>query len=195
MVAVPVAVAVLDTAVGVGASSMSVRANMVSLARLYSTHRRRDSRSMGLSFQRLVGSSRRAWKRRSCSSSLTLNQYLMRRMPLRMSIRSKSGQERRNSSYCSEVQKPMTCSTPVEEHHFAGRGKLLDVTLEVPLGPLPVVGYSQRHHPHDAVVTGLEDSLDDSALARSVTAFEDRDDPELLLADPSLQFDQLDLET
>ena len=54
----------------------------------------------------------RAAKRRSCSASLTLNQYLMSWMPLRTSMRSNSGQERRNSWYSSSVQKPMTRSTP-----------------------------------------------------------------------------------
>ena len=64
-----------------GACLMSVWANISSFAFEYSTQRERDSRSIGLSFQRLVGSSIRAWKRRSCSSSLTENQYLMRMMP------------------------------------------------------------------------------------------------------------------
>src|SRR6266516_336220 len=67
---------------------------------------------MGLSFQRLVGSLIRAWNRRSCSASLTENQYLMRMIPDRTSMRSNSGQERRNSWYSSSVQKPMTRSTP-----------------------------------------------------------------------------------
>ena len=56
---------------------VSVEANMASLALEYSTQRSRLFRSMGLSFQRLVGSSMRALKRRSCSSSLTENQYLI----------------------------------------------------------------------------------------------------------------------
>jgi hypothetical protein len=91
---------------------MSVWANISSLAIEYSTHLARDWRSIGLSFQRLVGSSIRAWKRRSCSSSLTENQYLITIRPERTSIRSNSGHERRNSWYSSSVQKPMTRSTP-----------------------------------------------------------------------------------
>src|ERR1700690_723404 len=90
---------------------VSVYLNISSLAREYSTQRERDSKSMGLSFQRLVGSSRRSWNRRSCSSSLTENQYLIRMMPERTSMRSNSGQERMNSPYSSSVQKPITCST------------------------------------------------------------------------------------
>ncbi len=54
----------------------------------------------------------RSLKRRSCSSSLTLNQYFTRMMPLRMSISSKGGHERKNSLTSSSVQNPMTRSTP-----------------------------------------------------------------------------------
>src|SRR6266511_645869 len=85
---------------------------MSSLALEYSSHRSRDCRSIGLSFQRLVGSSRRRWKRRSCSSSLTENQYLIRMIPERISMFSNCGQERKNSSTSSSVQKPITRSTP-----------------------------------------------------------------------------------
>ncbi len=67
---------------------------------------------MGLSFQRRVGSARRRWNRRSCSASETENQYLTRMIPERRSMRSNSGQARRNSRYSSSVQKPMTRSTP-----------------------------------------------------------------------------------
>ncbi len=91
---------------------MSVAANMSSFAREYSTHFSRDLRSIGLSFQRRIGSLTRAWKRFSCSASETENQYLIRRIPERTSMRSNSGQERMNSRYSSSVQKPMTRSTP-----------------------------------------------------------------------------------
>src|SRR5215204_929068 len=85
---------------------------MLSLALEYSTHISRDLRSMGLSFQRRVGSAMRRWNRRSCSASDTENQYLSRVTPERRSMRSNSGQARRNSWYSSSVQKPMTRSTP-----------------------------------------------------------------------------------
>ncbi len=95
-----------------GAWGMSVCSIIVSLAREYSTHLPRDSRSIGLSFHRRIGSVTRFWNRRSCSSSLTENQYLTRRIPERTSMRSNSGQERRKSSYSSSVQNPITRSTP-----------------------------------------------------------------------------------
>ena len=63
-------------------------------------------------FQRFSGWSRRAWKRRSCSSSETESQYLIKMIPERWMIRSKRGQECMNSSYSSFVQKPITRSTP-----------------------------------------------------------------------------------
>ncbi len=66
---------------------------------------------MSESFQRLTGSALRASKRRRCSSKLTENQYFSSTMPDRTSIRSNSGQLRRNSSCSSSVQKPITRST------------------------------------------------------------------------------------
>ena len=82
----------------------------------------------------------RSWNRLSCSSSLTENQYLISRIPERRSIRSNSGQERRNSWYSSFVQKPITRSTPARlyqlrsnRHHLAPDGRCADVALEVPL--------------------------------------------------------------
>src|SRR5580692_6235661 len=91
---------------------VSVKVNISSLAWEYSTQRARASRSIGDSFQRRVGSARRDWSRRSCSSSLTENQYLTSWMPDRISIRSNSGHERRNSWSSSSVQNPITRSTP-----------------------------------------------------------------------------------
>src|SRR6185312_17130971 len=95
-----------------GASGMSVSANIASFAREYSTHRARDSRSIGDSFQRRIGSSTRAWKRRSCSSSETENQYFTSVIPDRTIMRSNDGQVRMNSPYSASVQKPITRSTP-----------------------------------------------------------------------------------
>src|ERR687893_2954824 len=120
-----------DSMVLHGASGVWVWANITSLAFEYSTHNSRDLMSIGLSFQRLVGSAERFWKRRSCSSSLTENQYFSRMIPERTSIRPNSGQARRNSWYSPSVQNPMTRSTParlyqtaIEEDHLPGGGKM-----------------------------------------------------------------------
>lgn len=104
-----------------GAFLWSVRANISSFAREYSTQCLRDSRSIGLSFQRLVGFFIRSWKRRSCSSSLTENQYLITTMPERTSIFSNSGHDRRNSSCSSGVQNPMTRSTPARLYQLRSK--------------------------------------------------------------------------
>src|SRR5262245_44826508 len=82
-----------------GACLVSVCLNISSLALEYSTHLAIDSRSIGLSFQRREGLPERSSNRRSCSSSLTENQYFSRMIPERTSIRSNSGQESRNSLY------------------------------------------------------------------------------------------------
>src|SRR3954466_9765139 len=95
-----------------GASGRSVTANMSSLAREYASHLVIDSRSVSDSFHRRIGSFNRDLNRCSCSSSDTENQYLSRMMPSSTSIRSSPGTCRKNSSYCSGVQYPSTCSTP-----------------------------------------------------------------------------------
>ncbi len=121
---------------------MSVWASTASFAFEYSTHSSRDFKSSGENFQRLIGLRIRSRKRRSCSSSLTENQYLSKIIPDLSSISSKTGQEVRNSSYTDWVQKPMTCSTPariraaVEEHYFALGRQLRHVALEIPLTAL-----------------------------------------------------------
>ena len=100
-----------------GASGMSVCTNISSLAFENSTHRCRDSMSMGESFQRRIGSLVRERKRRSCSSSLTENQYFSKMMPSSTSMRSNSGHWCRKRRYSVGVQNPMTCSTPARVYH------------------------------------------------------------------------------
>src|ERR1044071_4404171 len=104
-----------------GACLMSVYLNISSLALENSTHLFRDSRSIGLSFHRLVGLAIRSLNRRSCSSSLTENQYLISIIPERTSIRSNSGHERMNSWYSSSVQKLITCSTPARLYQLRSK--------------------------------------------------------------------------
>ena len=62
--------------------------------------------SIGDSFQRRSGSSRRAAKRRSCSSSDTENHSLNRWMPLFTSERSNDGACRMNSMYSAACRSP-----------------------------------------------------------------------------------------
>src|SRR5271166_2305612 len=107
-----------------GACFVSQWANIVSLAREYSTHLLRDSTSIGLSFQLRVGSFIRFWKRRSCSASLTENQYFKRMIPERISMFSNSGQLRRNSWYSASVQKPITRSTPARLYQLRSKSTI-----------------------------------------------------------------------
>ena len=97
-----------------GASRMWLRSSITSLARAQSSKRRRDSRSIELSFQRFSGSKIRELNRNFCSSSWIENQYLIRRIPNRTSMRSNSRTDLKNSSYSSSVQKLMTFSTPAD---------------------------------------------------------------------------------
>src|SRR4030067_1588940 len=95
-----------------GACFISVKENISSFAFEYSSQRARDCRSIGLSFHCLVGSAIRVWNRSSCSLLLTENQYLIRMMPERTSMRSNSGTDLRKSAYSSSEQNPITRSTP-----------------------------------------------------------------------------------
>jgi len=66
-------------------------------------------------------------KRACCSSSEIENQYLMIWMPLRTSIFSNSGTERKNSSYSSSEQKPMTFSTPARLYQLRSNSTISPV--------------------------------------------------------------------
>ena len=107
-----------------GDSGMWVRSIITSLALVYSSQRRRLSRSMGLSFHCLSGSWMRPRKRISCSWSDSENQYLMSWIPERMIIFSNSGTSRKNASYCSSVQKPITFSTPARLYQLRSKSTI-----------------------------------------------------------------------
>jgi hypothetical protein len=76
------------------------------------------------SFQRRIGSSMRDWKRRSCSSSETENQYLIRMIPSSTSSRSKIGHWCRKRRYSAGVQKPSTCSTPARLYQLRSKSTI-----------------------------------------------------------------------
>src|SRR4029453_17769034 len=129
-----------------GASGMSVCRNISSLAREYSSQRLIDSKSIGDSLQRLMGSCNRERNRTSCSVSLTENQYLRSRMPSSISSRSKIGHWCRKRMYSSFGKKPTpppplrpgpVFPATVEQNDLARGWEVFDVPLEVPLGALP----------------------------------------------------------
>ena len=82
----------------------------------------------------------------------------------------------------------------VEHDDLARRGQMRHVTLEVPLGPLPLARLDQRHDRRPARVQVLGEALDRAALAGRVAALEDDHDPLPGGLHPVLQLHQLDLE-
>ena len=95
-------------------------------------------------------------KRNCCSSSVMENQYLIRMIPERTSMRSKSGTSWKNCSTWSGVAKPMTRSTLARLYQERSKstispagGQVRHIALKVPLGTLPVLGADRAtpHHP------------------------------------------------
>jgi hypothetical protein len=82
----------------------------------------------------------------------------------------------------------------VEHDDLARRGQMRHVTLEVPLGPLPLARLGQCHDRRPARVQVLGEALDRAALAGRVAALEDDHDPLPGGLHPVLQLHQLDLE-
>ena len=182
-----------------GACLMSVCVNISSLAREYSTQRARDSRSMGLSFQRLVGSSMRAWNRRSCSSSLTENQYFTRmdarahQHPLELRA---GAQELLVLVLRAEAHHPLDARpvvpAPVEEDDLARGGQVRGRSAGSTTGSSRArVGAARATTRQTRGFMALGDALDDAALARGIAALEDHDDFEAGVLDPFLELHQL----
>ena len=82
----------------------------------------------------------------------------------------------------------------VEENDFALGGKVLDVTLEIPLAALGVGRLGQRDDLGAARIEIFGEALDGAALAGGVAALEKHDDSFAGFLDPGLHFDQLDLQ-
>ena len=80
---------------------------------------------------------------------------------------------------------------PVEQDDLPGRGQVLDVPLEVPLGPLALGRLRERDDTGDAGVEVLGDAFDGAALAGGVPAFEHHGDARPLGARPVLHDHQL----
>ena len=139
-------------------------------------------------------------KRICCSSSVIENQYLIRMMPERTSMRSNSGTERKNSStsLSAEAHDPLDAGAvvpaAVEQHDLAAGRQMRHVALEVPLRALALVRRRQRHDAADARVQALGDALDDAALAGGIAPLEDHHDLQLVGLHPVLQLDQLALQ-
>ena len=152
-----------------------------------------DSRSIGDSFQRRIGSSSRPRNRRSCSASLTENQYLRSRTPSSTSSRSKIGHWCRNRWYSSLVQNPITRSTPARLYQLRSNstispaaGRCSTYRWKYHWVRSPLGRRRQRHDPGDPRVEVLRHPLDRAALAGRVPALEDHHQPGALGRDPLL---------
>src|SRR5204863_9250732 len=84
--------------------------------------------------------------------------------------------------------------TAVEDHDFAGGGKMLNVTLHVHLRFFALTGRGPRRNAKHAGANALSNGFDGAALARAVATFEYDADFEPLVLDPLLQLDKLDVQ-
>ncbi len=143
----------------------------------------------------------RASNRRSCSSSLTENQYLIkhdavldqqtfedRALP-KEPVVLRGGAETQHALHAGAV-----VPAAVEQDDLACGRQLLHVPLEVPLRGLALGGLGQRDVLGDARVRVLHDALDHAALARRVASLEDHRDPGARLDDPLLHLHELFLQ-
>ena len=138
----------------------------------------------------------------SCSASLTLNQYLRSRIPSSTSMRLEDGglvEEAAILLRVAEAHHPLDSGLvvprAVQQHDLAGSGQVVDVALEVPLGPL--CARSERAAPRfwQPGVEVLGDSFDGAALAGGISAFEKHHNPGAGLADPFLHLHQFRLQS
>ena len=143
----------------------------------------------------------RASNRRSCSFLPTSSQNLMRMIPPSTMYFSTTGQFFEETPYCflgAEAHHALDAGavvpTAVEDHDFAGGGKVLHVPLHVHLRLLPVGRGRQRDQPEDARADAFGDRLDRAALAGRVAALEDDDHPQPLVLHPLLQAAEFGLE-
>ena len=131
-----------------------------------------------------MGSSIRSWKRRSCSASLTENQYFTSDDPrpdehaLELGAAAKElpvlvlGAEAHHALDAGAV-----VPAAVEQDDLARRGQVGDVALEVPLGAFALGRRREGDDAADARAEALGDPLDDAALAGGVAPLEEHDAP------------------
>ena len=126
----------------------------------------------------------RRWKRRSCSSSETENQYFTSWMPgadqHSLELRRRP-QEVPVLRVRAEAHHPLDAGAvvpgAVEDHDLTRRRQVGDVALEVPLGALPLGRRRQRDHAGVPRVHVLDDPLDGPALPGRVAALDDDEEP------------------
>jgi hypothetical protein len=161
-----------------------------------------DSRSIGESFQRRVGSFSRCRNRFCCSRVAHREPVLAQQDPVlhQHPLEDRALAEEElvlllGAEAHDVLDTGAVVPAAVEQHDLPGRGQMLDVPLEVPLGALALGRLGQRHDPRDARVEVLRDPFDRAALARRVPALEDHHEPGALGPHPLLQLHQLRLQT
>src|SRR5260370_937333 len=138
-----------------GVRLWSVVSSIRSFAREYSTQRSRDSRSIGLSFHRLIGLRIRSRKRCSCFSSLTANQHrLEERASAEELLVVGLGAEAHDVFDAGAV-----VPAPVEQNDLAARREVFDVALKVPLSTLSLGGCPERDDSARARIEAVDNSL------------------------------------
>ncbi len=157
---------------------------------------------MALSFHCRRRSSMRASKRRFCSLLPTSSQYLIKRdaviddhvllelgADFQEALVLLLGAEAHDMFDAGAV-----VPAAIEDHDFAGRREVRQVALYIHLRLLAIGGRGQRHEPKDARADALGQRADRAALAGSVAAFEDDDDPLAGRLHPVLQGAELGLQ-
>ena len=140
-------------------------------------------------------------KRICCSSSVIENQYLIRIMPERTSMRSNSGTSLKNCSTCSSFANPMTRSTPARLYHERSNR-----TISPPAGKCGTYRWkyqevvSRSEGAGKATVRQIRGfslwvmRLITPPFPAEFAAFEHYDNLRLGMRNPVLQFDQFRLE-
>src|SRR6516225_4080690 len=174
-----------------GACLLSVAFSIISRAREYSSQRRYDSTSIGLSFHCRSGSLIRAENRRSCSSlpTFAIDDVFF---DLRAKLEKTSVLLLRAKSH-NVFDAGAVVPAAIEDHDLAACRELLDVALHEHLCFLTIRGGRQGHHPIHPRAHALGDSLDGSTLAGGIAPFEHDDDARSRFFDPILQMTKLDL--
>jgi len=84
--------------------------------------------------------------------------------------------------------------TAVEDDNLPGSRQMGDITLKIPLSPLDIRRFAERHQAHSAWVEWLGDTLDGAAFARCIPPFKDQTDALTTFLHPVLKTDQFKLQ-
>src|SRR6516162_9590946 len=156
--------------------------------------------SIALSFQRLMGLRMRSWKRFSCSSSFTENQFYEddARADQHFFEEGARSHEVLIFLFCAEAHDALNAGAvvpaPVKQNDLTGRGQFRHISLEIPLPALPLGRSGEGDDAADAGVQRICNALYDATLARCIPPLEDDAHLEAIVPHIFLQLNQFDLE-